>query len=154
MKGLIFSLQLRPKEPGWSELPGRCALALDPSRPSEQEPGRGEVKSKGTTAGRPAPSPLCPRLGFRKTTANTARLEGGEGEGPGGGGTRGGDEGAEHYVGKGSSANASSVGTQAPLERSGLHLPGVCGLGRGVHAQWAPHCILSGEERVMSPASW
>lgn len=69
-------------------------------------------------------------------------------------GIGGGDEDAEQCVGKCSWAKLSSVATQALLAVLGLQRPGVYGLGRGVHAHWVLHRILSAEERVMSPASW
>lgn len=70
------------------------------------------------------------------------------------GGNRGGDEEGPEFVGKCSFQNLRSVAIQALLVECELRFPGVHGPGPGVHAQWAPHCILSGEERVMSPASW
>lgn len=90
---------------------------------------RVEVKSKSKTAG--CPHPRSPQLSFWTTTANTARLEGGEGAGPGGGGARGGDKEAGQGVGKCSSANPTSVATQALLVKWGLQLSGVCGPDKG-----------------------
>ena len=58
MKGFIFSFQLGPAESGWSELPGWCTLAPDPSGPSEPAWDRVEVKSKGMTEG--CQPPLSP----------------------------------------------------------------------------------------------
>lgn len=129
-------------------------MRTSPEHLGPSEPPLAEWRSSQRARPQDAPRPRCPQFSFCTTTATTARLEGGEGAGPSGGGTRGGDKEAEECVGKCSSASPSSIPTQVLLGRFGLQLPGVCGAEREVHAQWAPHGILSAEEGVMSPASW
>jgi hypothetical protein len=58
-KGLINPFQLGPREPGWSEVQGRCTEALGPlAALGARARGGIEVKSKGATAVCPSLSPV------------------------------------------------------------------------------------------------
>lgn len=152
MKGLIFSFQLGPRA-GLIRAAWPLRTSAGPLVAFRARTGQSGGQVKGHDRRVPAPALSATGLLERPPLTLQGRRAG-RGRVPAGAGPRGGDQAAEEYFGKCSSVTPVSVATWAVLVRLRLQLPGVCGSGCGVHAQWAPHCILSGEERVMSPASW
>lgn len=158
MKGFIFSFQQGPRA-GSVRAARPVRTSAGPLVALRAGGGRSGGQVKGHDRWVPSPSPPSQALSAGRLRERPPLTPHGWRAGRGGGSRWGRDQGVGTERPRDTSGSVVlraplSVAAQAVLARARLQLPGVCGPSWGVHAQWAPHCILSGEERVMSPASW